>query len=63
MTITKAFESLIPEQRQKLMAAFNEIEPMVIFLEDGHFLAVHMQPDCKFQKIEESVYWLLGKLT
>lgn len=62
MTINSAFEKLLPEHRQKLMAAFNEIEPMVIFLEDGYFLAVHTRPDYKFQQVEESTYWLLGRL-
>lgn len=61
MTIKTALATLAPEERAKLMAAFNEIKPFMILLKDNLFLAVHTEPQEKFQVIEKSAYWLLGR--
>lgn len=63
MNIKQAFASLTKEQSQKIMFCFNELEPMIVLLEDDHFLAVHAQPDRPFKVVEQSQYWLLGVFT
>jgi hypothetical protein len=61
MTIKKALASLTPEQLQKIMQCFNEVEALTILLEDNLFLSVHTKPERPFDKVEDSTYWLLGK--
>lgn len=63
MTVKMALASLTPEQRQRLMVCFNDLEPLMILLEDEHFLSVHMQPDRPFEVIERSQFLLLGRFT
>ena len=61
MTIREALESLTTEQRHKVMACFNNLEPFTVLLEDEQFLAVHFVPERAYVIIDQSTYWLLGK--
>lgn len=63
MTVKTAFASLTPEQRQRVMQCFNDLEPFMILLEDERFLSVHMQPERPFEIVEKSQYLLLGRFT
>lgn len=62
MSIKSTLADLSPENRSKIMQAFNELKACIIFLPDKTFLAVHTKPDVPYATIEQTAYWLLGRL-
>lgn len=56
-------DSLLNQDRQALMHAFNELFCYIIDLPDGHFIGVHIQDTTNMEIKETNGVWYYGRYT
>ncbi len=58
--INEAFKELKPEERDVLMAAFDDLIPCVVKLSNNRFLGAHCGEDSSLTVVETNGYWYVG---